>query len=531
MAQSYRREKPGGPFDAIIIGSGMSGLATAALLSRSGKRCLVLEKHYTPGGFTHVFKRRDYEWDVGIHYIGDVHRPRTTLRRIFDHITDGSLRWADMGDVYDRIVIGDRPYDFRSGREAFQEGLGRHFHESRDRKAIASYVDLIREASASANGLFMGRVMPKVLRTVATPFLGRKARRFARLTTREVMDGLTANPELKAVLTGQFGDYGLPPSQSSFLMHALLAKHYLNGGAYPVGGSSSIFNRIEPVIESAGGKVFVRAGVDSILHRNGKAHGVLMEDGTELHAPIVISSAGLPLTYGKLLRNVKGTAEMTRRIEGIGRSSAHLCLYLGLKETPEQLGLPKTNLWLYPDNPDHDRNVSEYLKDPDNSPLPLVYASFPAAKDPQFQERFPGRSTIELITLADHSRFAEWEGTEWNKRGTDYEAVKEKMKQRMLERFFEVMPHIRGRIDHAELSTPLSTRHFLSHPHGEIYGLNHTPERFLDDSIGVRSPLSGLYLTGQDIVSCGIGGALASAMMTSSVILRKNLFNALRRNG
>ena len=60
------------PWDAIVVGSGIGGLAAAALLARHGKRrVLVLERHYTAGGFTHVFHRPGYEWDVGVHYVGD----------------------------------------------------------------------------------------------------------------------------------------------------------------------------------------------------------------------------------------------------------------------------------------------------------------------------------------------------------------------------------------------------------------------------------------------------------------------------
>jgi all-trans-retinol 13,14-reductase len=132
MPQSYKREKPSGKFDALIIGSGMSGMALAAILAKEGKRCLILERHYTPGGFTHVFKRRDYEWDVGIHYIGEVHRPKSMLRKIFDHISDKQLAWADMGDVYDRIVFGDRSYDFVKGVEPFREKMKNYFHSEAD---------------------------------------------------------------------------------------------------------------------------------------------------------------------------------------------------------------------------------------------------------------------------------------------------------------------------------------------------------------------------------------------------------------
>ena len=79
---------------------------------------LVLERHYMPGGFTHVYRRHGYEWDVGVHYIGEWADPRgrsQVTRRLFDHVTDGGLEWAPMGEVYDRIVLGDRGYDLVAG--------------------------------------------------------------------------------------------------------------------------------------------------------------------------------------------------------------------------------------------------------------------------------------------------------------------------------------------------------------------------------------------------------------------------------
>ena len=99
-------------YDVLIIGSGISGLCTAALLSKIGRRVLLIEKHHVIGGYTHMFKRKGYEWDVGIHYIGEVHRDSSTGRRIFDLITDGNLKWAGMGNPYDRIIFPDRSYDF-----------------------------------------------------------------------------------------------------------------------------------------------------------------------------------------------------------------------------------------------------------------------------------------------------------------------------------------------------------------------------------------------------------------------------------
>ena len=62
-------------WDAIVIGSGMGGLAAAGFLARVGKRkVLVLEKHSERGGQTHVFRRDGASWDVGLHYIGNLRR-------------------------------------------------------------------------------------------------------------------------------------------------------------------------------------------------------------------------------------------------------------------------------------------------------------------------------------------------------------------------------------------------------------------------------------------------------------------------
>jgi len=84
---------------------------------------LVLERHYTAGGYAHVFKRRGYEWDVGLHYVGEVHRRNCYLRKPFDYVTDGQLQWAEMGEVYDRVRFGDREYAFKAGPPAFAAQL------------------------------------------------------------------------------------------------------------------------------------------------------------------------------------------------------------------------------------------------------------------------------------------------------------------------------------------------------------------------------------------------------------------------
>jgi all-trans-retinol 13,14-reductase len=121
----------------------------------------VLEKHYTAGGFTHVFKRKDYEWDVGIHYIGETQRESSIVRKLFDYVTDGNLKWADIGEVYDCIVIGDQKYDFLKGVSNFKKQLISYFPE--EEKAINSYVDLVFEAVKTSKNYHIIKVLSLLL--------------------------------------------------------------------------------------------------------------------------------------------------------------------------------------------------------------------------------------------------------------------------------------------------------------------------------------------------------------------------------
>jgi all-trans-retinol 13,14-reductase len=523
MIQSYKRNpKLTAQYDSILIGSGMGSLTTAAILAKEGQKVLVLERHYTAGGFTHVFKRKGYEWDVGIHYIGEVQRSNSITKRLFDYISDGNLKWADMGDVYDRIIIGENSYDFVKGIKNFKQKLYDYFPE--EKKAIDAYINMVFDSTKATRNYFAEKALPPLL----SKFIGKKMRRpflkFSDRTTYDVLRSLTENQELIKVLTGQYGDYGLPPKKSSFSMHASVARHYFSGGSFPIGGSSQIVETIDPVIEKAGGTILINAEVDKILITNNKATGVLMKDGKSFYAKNIISGAGIMTTYMKLLPDsIRVKHKFDEQLQKVKRSVSHTCLYIGLKGSPEELKLPKTNLWIYPEGTDdHDTTVAKFLKD-NNAPLPVVYVSFPSAKDPDWSNRYPGKSTIDIITLEPYDNYATWDGSRWMKRGEEYEQRKEKTAQRLLEALYKQLPHLKGSIEYYELSSPLTTQHFVNYAQGEIYGIEHTPERFRQKFLRPRTPIKNFYLTGQDIVTAGVAGALFAGILTASVITKKNV--------
>jgi all-trans-retinol 13,14-reductase len=471
-AISYRQYAIEERWDAIVVGSGIGGLAAAALLVRhGGKRVLVLERHYAVGGYTHTFHRPGYEWDVGVHYIG--RDPR--VRAAFDHLTGGALEWQAMPEVYDRVLMGGHSYDLVTGIENFRGRMKEYFPG--ETAAIDRYLEAVQAATKAQGLYFAEKAVPRPVAALAGGLMRAPFLRWADQTTADVLREITGNPELTAVLTAQWADYGLPPGQSSFGVHAAVANHYLEGAMYPVGGAARIAETIAPAIERNGGQIVSSAEVAEIVLEGGRAAGVRMADGRVLRAPLVVSDAGVRNTFERLVHNKGAGFDAARaEIAAAKPSMAHLSLYVGVKQTAEELGLCGTNLWVVP-GPDHDGNLKRFESDPE-APFPVIFISFPSAKDPEFARRHPGHATLEVVAPAPYGWFAKWEDSRWKRRGADYDEFKQALARRMQCELERLVPAVSGKVDYAELSTPLTTRHFMNYERGEAYGLSATPERF-----------------------------------------------------
>jgi all-trans-retinol 13,14-reductase len=204
-------------------------------------------------------------------------------------------------------------------------------------------------------------------------------------------------------------------------------------------------------------------------------------------------------------------------------------MYIGLKESPVDLKLPKTNFWIFP-HYDAEKAFDEFEANKQQA-FPATYISFPAAKDPEWQRKHPGKSTIEMVVPCPYEWFAEWKDAPWGKRGDEYEALKNYFSQRMLEALYSKMPHLKGKIDYYETSTPLSTDFFCGYKQGELYGLSHDPKRFEQKWLRPKTTRPGLYLTGQDILTCGVGGAMMAGVMTTVSILGWRSYKLLSKFG
>ncbi len=493
-------------YDAIVIGSGMGGLATASLLAQLGKkRVLVLEKHFKLGGFTHSFRRKKYEWDVGVHYVGDMH-DEGMARRMMDLVTGQGVKWHKMNSPYERFIFNEGTFEVPDGRDEYRDQLVERFPN--EKANIEQYFrDLVRAQGWVARW-FVSKIYPNPISSL----LKIGSRDLVAMTTSEYLARFS-DPLLKAFLASQWPDYGSPPDESAFGLHATVAADFFSGGYYPIGGSSEIAKHAAGVIESYGGKCLVNHPVKRIEVRDNAACGVTVTHKNRqvtFSAPMIISNAGAPTTFNRLVP--PETCEMEReQVARIKGGVSAVILFVGLKQDPRNLGFDDANYWIY-DRLDHD--IRARLRDGKNTRFDGVFVSFGSLRNPGQEPH-----TAQIISFSDRSVWQRYQPSEWMKRGAEYEALKESTAKEMLEFTERFMPGFGSLVDYQELSTPLTVESFTGHAGGAIYGQACDPNRLFRDQWKIKTSLKNLYLTGSDVGTPGVNGALMAGVMTAAKLL------------
>jgi all-trans-retinol 13,14-reductase len=208
-------------------------------------------------------------------------------------------------------------------------------------------------------------------------------------------------------------------------------------------------------------------------------------------------------------------SDWAREVASLHPSACHIGLYLGFHGDTRDRGATSSNHWFY-----ETLDIADTLwRDPANEPIPpSLYVTFPSLKLPA--NDLPGtvKHTAEVVTFTDWKAFARWETSRRGQRPADYRDLKAKITGHLLAQFAHRFPALAPLIAHTELSTPLSSVAFVGAEHGGVYGLEASPRRFLSNCLNAKTPIPGLYLTGQDVGSTGLTGAMMGGVLSAATV-------------
>ena len=512
--------------DVIIIGSGMGGLTTAALLAKEGKKVLVLEQHDVAGGNTHTFVDQGYEFDTGLHYVGGkIGDKNSSLRRQLDYVTDGQVEWEQMDDAYDVAMIeSDKErFNFYSSWTKLKQHLKEKFPD--DGVAIDDYFALVKRTTNLFPVLVVLKFLPESVFRFSMWLFGAK---MFNKTTNQVLEKLTKNRKLMGVLSYMYGDYGEVPSRGAFTVHALIASHYRGGAYYPVGGPLEIAISAAKVIERWGGKVLVRAPVSSVLiDDNNQAYGVVVK-GNKILAKTIVSSVGAPKTFTTFVpeshRHLVSKQIDIMRDPKIASNVSLMTMFVGINDPDSSLKLPKCNYWIHR-SWDLDSNMDEFRKD--HTKIPAFFISFSSAKDPTYATRNPGKQVALVIAPSDFAHVEEFQHDRVKRRSKKYIEMKKEWEKKFVEVLLDQFPELHGKIDYVDFGSAVTNDYYLGTHRGAVYGLAHTPERLMQHWLRPQTPIKNLFLNGQDVCTCGITGALIGGFFAAYAISPKCLLRTV----
>lgn len=525
------REPVASHYDVVVVGSGMGGLVSAALLARAGRRVLVLDGHYVAGGNATVFRRKRWEFDVGIHYLGDC-GPCGQIPRVLRACGAGGVRFLPMDSELERITFPDGEFVIPRSRQVFHERLLAAFPD--EARGIDRYIRFLEQVERMQSVQTGGRLQ-QLVGLLRSPLVVR----YGLGPLGDLLDSCTRNPRLRAILTAQSGTYAIEPRRVSAVLHAGLQNHYLiDGGWYPEGGGQVMSDALVAAIERAGGDIRLRADVRRIHVGDGGVTGVTFVNPhlgeVYVATPVVVSNADLKRTVAELVGDEHFAPGFARRVAGFEMALPLFVVFLGLDLPPENLPYGNCNRWIFAD----DDIDGEYamLERGRMKEQPSLYIATASRKDPANRRLAPpGMTNLQIMAVVP-SDPAFWgvdaaavaSGAYQASEG--YRARKEEVVRRILAHAETAIPGLAGHIVYREASSPLTHTRYTRSTGGTSYGIAATPGQFLQNRPGARSPVTGLFLAGASMrTGHGIVGSMLSGVAAADAILRDGTMQRVLR--
>jgi len=464
-------------YDTIIIGAGMSGLAAGIRLAHYDRRVCILERHTTIGGLNSFYRLRGRNFDVGLHAVtnytakGERKGPLARLLRQL------RFRWDEFAlspQIGSAIIFPGVTLRFSNNVSLLEAEIREHFPGQKDNfrrllEKIVDYDDLNQEIFD--------------------------------LSARQMVAEAIDDPLLVEMLFcplmwyGNAKEHDMGWGQFCIMFRSI----FLEGFARPIAGVRLILKKLVKRFRSLGGELKLRSGVQRIVVENGRAAGVVLDDGRQIEGRRILSSAG----WGETMRMCDDVDEEKDEKKRAGRLTFIESISV-LDKKPKQLGYDRTIAFF------NDSDKFHWEK-PDDlcdvrtgvicSPNNFLYG------DADDETAHMPEGVMRITSIANYDRWTSLPDE-------DYALQKLRWYDRAVASAVRFVPDFRGHVIETDMFTPRTIRRFTWHDNGAVYG---APEKRLDGA----THLDNLFICGTDQGFVGIVGAIFSGISVANRHLLK----------
>ena len=456
-------------YDTVIIGAGMSGLAAGIRLAHFDQRVCILERHNTIGGLNSFYRQGGRNYDVGLHAVTNFTPKGTRRGPLARLLRQLRLAWDELGlspQLGSEIAFPDVSLRFSNEFELFESQVHRHFPRQKDnlRRLVAALSDYDKLGSGPSN-------------------------RSARKVVSEYIDDplLVEMIFCPLLFYGGSREHDMDFDQFSIMFRAI----FLEGLARPLAGVRLILKKLVLKFKTLGGELRLRTSVRRIAVNNGSVEKLVLEDGSELVARRVLSSAGLPET----MQLCDGAPPQENSSPGDLSFIESISV---LDKLPSSLGHQRTIVF-YNDSPEFTYGKPKDLADVRSGVI---------CSPNNFGYGEPLSEGVMRITA-----LANFDG--WSKLDEEsYKLAKLRWYDQMVASAVRFVPDFRSSVIDTDMFTPTTIHRFTKREKGAIYGA--TEKRF-----DGTTHLKNLYICGTDQGFVGIIGTLISGISIANRYLLK----------
>ena len=517
-------------FDVIIIGAGISGLTAAALLSKSGLKVCVLERHYLIGGYLQGFDRQDFVFDTAIHWLNQCGE-NGTVTKVFKYLGEDFPKPVTMKSIHKHIT-SDYEFVLTNNPEILKNQLIHDFpHEE---KGIEKFFKAARKVAEVSNKF------PKF-------FISNEAMSGIRKWTFSLKQLHIIYPLIKYALYG--GEKGVKKGLRKFFKDErmlnlfcsepdLLSCLFPIAWAYnqdyqnpPIGGSKVIPAWLESKISKNGSEVILSAEVVNIAIENNEFRGVTYKKRHKeysLTASHLIAACDIDTVYNKLLPPAAVPQKLKTTIDNSELYSSYLTISIALNCTAESLGFGDVMLYVFNEETARTEHISG---DPHKSFISILA---PTVRDKTLAPENKG--TLNIFVPAWMNYEDNWKTT-INAKGefvrTDaYKKLKEDFAQIIFERIEgKICPNLREHILFYEVATPITYHRYTHNKDGSMMGTRPGKVNMKSKVAHYKSPVKNLFIGGHWAeLGGGVPIAVKAAYNSSLMVLKdlnKNAYKEL----